>query len=707
MQHALSKLLVLWIAAASTACSVEPATFRIPVTIGGTITGLDGGGLTLINNGGDDLEITGNGAFAFRTPLARGASYALAVKRHPSSPTQMCSIANGTGTAGDADVTDVQVSCQTVAFEIGGTVTGLRGSGLVLQNGAGDVLPVSADGTFSFATPVLSGASYEVGVAMPPSQPTQACTVANGTGTVGASDVTDIAVTCATSSFTIGGTVTGLLGAGLVIQNNGADDLVVNAGGSFTFTTPIESGSTFEVTVQAQPALPTQTCTVSGGTGTVGGGDVTSVAINCTTNSYTIGGTISGLAGTVRLRNNGGNDLVLTANGTFAFSAPVLSGQMYAVTVAANPVSPISQTCMVTNGAGTVGGSDVTTVQVTCTTNSFTIGGTVSGLTGAGLVLRNNGGNDLPITGNGPFTFTTPVASGATYAVTVGTQPSGQTCTVAGGTGMVGAGNVTSVQVTCGNGDWSPSMFPIAVPGTGFALGDLALDGNGDLLVTANPAHAIVRVSRATGAQSTVVTGVGTGSFLMGVAYRAANDRIYTNTPDQIFEVTPAGTVTLLASVPTLNAIVIAPPSFGSFGGFIIGVTQSSTVAVNPANGAVTTIASSGAASDLAFAPDGTLYISGGPTVRTVTAAGVVTTFASGFGSADGITITPDGARMFITDSGSDLVHQVTIPGAVRTAFGAADIDDGFGVGGILAAPGNTLIVMTGETSLTLIAFPY
>jgi sugar lactone lactonase YvrE len=259
--------------------------------------------------------------------------------------------------------------------------------------------------------------------------------------------------------------------------------------------------------------------------------------------------------------------------------------------------------------------------------------------------------------------------------------------------------------------DWSPALFPIAVPGSGFGLGDLALDNNEDLLAVSNPARAIVRVNHITGEQTTVATGIGTSSFLLGVAYRAASDTIYANTDDgQIFSVTPTGTVTPFATVSgELNAITIAPPSFGSFGGFVIGVTQTgSVVAVNPASGAVTTITTAaGPSSDLTFAPNGILYIVGDNTVRTVTATGVVTLFASGFSAADGITVAPDGTRMFVTDWGTDSVRQVTIPGAEVTAFGAADIDDGFFVGGILAAPGNTLIVMTGEGSLTLIAFPY
>src|ERR1700761_8372412 len=84
--------------------------------------------------------------------------------------------------------------------------------------------------------------------------------------------------------------------------------------------------------------------------------------------------------------------------------------------------------------------------------DTFTISGTVTGLNGTGLVLADNGGDNLAVTANGSFTFATAVARGGTYAVTVATQPSNpaQTCTVANGSGTV-VGNVASVQVTCTN----------------------------------------------------------------------------------------------------------------------------------------------------------------------------------------------------------------------------------------------------------------
>ena len=79
---------------------------------------------------------------------------------------------------------------------------------------------------------------------------------------------------------------------------------------------------------------------------------------------------------------------------------------------------------------------------------TYTIGGTVGGLTGTGLVLRNNGGNDRAIAADGAFTFATPVNAGSTYNVSVFTQPSGQSCTVTNGSGTANA-PVTNVAVNC------------------------------------------------------------------------------------------------------------------------------------------------------------------------------------------------------------------------------------------------------------------
>ena len=185
-------------------------------------------------------------------------------------------------------------------------------------------------------------------------------------------------------------------------------------------------------------------CSGGGGGGSAGGGDDT-------TPTFTISGTVSGLAGTgLVLGNNGGGNLAVTANGSFTFAASFATGATYSVTVLTQPSNP-SQTCTVTNGSDTGGSANVTNVSVSCVTNTFTVGGTVSGLSGTGLVLRNNGTDNLGINANGGFTFGTAIASGAPYNVTVLAQPSGpgQICTVGNGSGAVGGANVTDVSVAC------------------------------------------------------------------------------------------------------------------------------------------------------------------------------------------------------------------------------------------------------------------
>ncbi len=418
-------------------------------TIGGTATGLLGT-VVLQNNAGDNLSVSSNGSFAFATPISSGAGYAVTILTQPGVPSQTCSLTNASGTVAGANVTDVTLSCVTNKFTVGGTVTGLQGTGLILQDNNGDDLAIGADGTFAFATAIDSGSTYSVTVLTQPSGLSQTCAVANGTGTVGAGNVVDVAITCTTDQFTVGGTVTGLLGSGLVLQNNGGDDLAIAADGTFTFATGVLSGNAYSVTILAQPTNPSQTCSVGAGSGMVTNGNVVTVAINCTTNQYLVGGSVTGLAGTgLVLQNNAGDDLTVNSNGSFAFATPIASGAAYAVTVLTQPTNP-SQTCTVTSGTGTVGGADVTTVSVNCITNTYLIGGTVTGLTGT-VVLRNNGGDNLTLNANGSFSFATRIASGAGYAVTVLTQPSGQVCTVTNGSGTVGSADISNVAVACLN----------------------------------------------------------------------------------------------------------------------------------------------------------------------------------------------------------------------------------------------------------------
>jgi hypothetical protein len=160
---------------------------------------------------------------------------------------------------------------------------------------------------------------------------------------------------------------------------------------------------------------------------------------------------MSGLNGLVVLQVNGGSDLTVSSNGSFAFPTALADGSAYAIAVKTQPASP-AQTCVVGSGSGTIAGAAVTAPTVTCTTNVYAVGGSIAGLTGAGLVLQDNGGDDLAIAaGATSFAFATPVASGTGYAVTVKTQPTGpaQTCVVAAGAGVVGNAAVGAPALTC------------------------------------------------------------------------------------------------------------------------------------------------------------------------------------------------------------------------------------------------------------------
>ena len=93
-----------------------------------------------------------------------------------------------------------------------------------------------------------------------------------------------------TVTYTVGGTVSGLAGSGLVLQDNGGNNLAVSANGSFTFTAALASGTTYGVTVLSQPTNPSQTCSVTGGSGTVTNATINTVAVKCltTTNSLIV-----------------------------------------------------------------------------------------------------------------------------------------------------------------------------------------------------------------------------------------------------------------------------------------------------------------------------------------------------------------------------------------------------------------------------------
>ena len=146
----------------------------------------------------------------------------------------------------------------------------------------------------------------------------------------------------------------------------------------------------------------------------------------------TVGGSVSGLAGgEVVLQLNGADDLSIKVDGKFKFPKPLGKGGTYAVTVKTSPTAPVRQTCTVGQGGGSIAGTPINNVAVTCTTNSAAVGGTVKGLSGKGLVLELKGVKEVEIAKNGNFVFPdVRLPDGSDYRVAIKATPAKQSCEI-------------------------------------------------------------------------------------------------------------------------------------------------------------------------------------------------------------------------------------------------------------------------------------
>ena len=420
----------------SVACIAGSSNVTISIVVSGLTASTPG--LVIEDNGINPLSVPNNGTYPLNVPA--GTPYNITVQTQPTGAT--CTVANGSGTA-NSNVT-VNVTCGAAgSLTLSAAVTGLAGT-LELQDDKGDTLTFTADGTQAFATLYASGAQYSVsGLSQPPGQ---TCTLgSNSTGTITAN--TTVAVTCSTSggnTGTISAAVTGLTGT-LVLQDDKSDTLTFTTNITQTFASSYASGATYAVSVKTQPAG--QNCTLSSNaTGTIAASSTT-VTVTCTTTAvnYTISVAVTGLTGTLVMQDDKADTLTFTTNSTQNFATQYASGSTYTVSV---KTQPTGQTCTLSsNASGTITAN--TTVTATCTTTvvNYTISVAVTGLTGT-LVMQDDKADNLTFTTNSTQTFATSYASGSTYAVSVKTQPTGQTCTPgSNATGTITAN--TTVTVTC------------------------------------------------------------------------------------------------------------------------------------------------------------------------------------------------------------------------------------------------------------------
>jgi 6-phosphogluconolactonase (cycloisomerase 2 family) len=309
---------------------------------------------------------------------------------------------------------------------------------------------------------------------------------------------------------------------------------------------------------------------------------------------------------------------------------------------------------------------------VTCTSGSgVTIGGTVSGLTGTGLVLQDNGGDNLSVTQNGSFTFKTAVASGKPYAVTVLTQPTGQTCTVANGTGTAGSSNVTNVTVSCSGKTASVGKFAYVANYTSQTVSAYAIDAaSGKLTAAGTP-----QTAGNGGADGPAAVSLApNGKF----AFSASDDglHIYAFTINQTTgALTPVagspfntGFTTGMAfpdiAVDAASAhLYVASSGDGKVAGFAIDQTTGALTALSGSPYP----AGTGANAIPAFSPDGKfLYVMDTNAVSgfTIASDGHLVPMASTFPTgADPtwIAFTPDGKFAYVSNHGEDTISQYSV----------------------------------------------
>ena len=299
-------------------------------SVGGTVSGLSGT-VVLQDNGGDNLSVTASGPFTFATSLASGAAYSVTVNTNPSG--QTCTVSNGSGTVAAANVTGVAVSCAANA-------AGTASDNFNRADGAlGPNWTAISDGAMAISSQAVIG------------------TAGATTG-----DIWTAATFASDQYSQIGVTSTPLSGgqwvaaavrmqasgqnayAGLYYWNFGSPELMLfkRSGGAWaqlgsTYSSGVlAAGTQLEVSAVGstisflqngvQRIAVTDSSFTGGAPGIMAYGNSTAdnwTGANATTGggtTYSVGGTVSGLSGTVVLQDNGGDNLTLTASGSFTFA---------------------------------------------------------------------------------------------------------------------------------------------------------------------------------------------------------------------------------------------------------------------------------------------------------------------------------------------------------------------------------------------------
>jgi len=247
-----------------------------------SVTGLAATNSVSFANASDTLTISSD-TTELISNLDDETAFSILITVQPESPNQICSfVGSNSGVLAGANTT-INIECVADQYTIGGSVTGLSsGNSVTLSiNQGSEFLIVSANQNFVFLDAFDDGSDYDVVVFLQPSTPSQTCVINNDSGTLAGENITAIEIECSINSFFVGGSVTGIISDNNMLIQNNSYDLIITHDGAFVFTTPIFDQQSYSVTIDSQPNDPLQTCNIVNANGTISGGDIVNVFINC------------------------------------------------------------------------------------------------------------------------------------------------------------------------------------------------------------------------------------------------------------------------------------------------------------------------------------------------------------------------------------------------------------------------------------------
>lgn len=332
--------------------------------------------------------------------------------------------------------------------------------------------------------------------------------------------------------------------------------------------------------------------------------------------------------------------------------------------------------------------------NITINTN-YTIGGTVAGLAGTGLVLTLNSSENLNISANGNFLFTTQLSTTSNYTVTVTTQPSGEFCSLTNSTGTVANSNISNVTVSCTSGNtvgpvtggsiFNPlnltySVTTVASGATYTGVNGVTTDGL-NIYFTIETNHTIVKLEISTGTITNLAGTSGVSGTTDGIGtiakFSNPSNLVYVNNNLYITDYASGRVRKLNLSTNVVNTIQTGLSS-------PYGITSDGTNLYVTENGKVQKILISTSAMTT---------LAGNATQGYSDGIGSAARFMSNGSLPGGITF--DGTDLYLSDRGNCAIRKVVIAtGTVTTIAGSppptavcSGPTDGIGTASVIRDP--------------------